>query len=179
MPRRARRTPAAIRVESFAPIERSDAEVLILGSMPGVASLTAGRYYAHPRNSFWPIMTTLLRLAESADYDERIEALITHRIALWDVLASCERPGSLDTSIARETQATNDFETFFRTHPRIHTILLNGTKAHETFRRNVAAEAPQVIRLPSTSPANASWPYKKKLAAWRKALRPHLKTIER
>ncbi len=162
------------RIHSFAPIERHDATVLILGSMPGVASLDAGRYYAHPRNSFWRIMTELLQIDPSATYEQRVDALISSRIALWDVLHSCERAGSLDTSINRETQAANDFETFFRTHPDIRCVLLNGTKAWDSFHRHVAvakiAATRTLTRVPSTSPANASWSYERKLEAWRNAL---------
>ncbi|HXC50621.1 MAG TPA: DNA-deoxyinosine glycosylase [Candidatus Limnocylindrales bacterium] len=162
------------RIHSFAPIERRDATVLILGSMPGVASLDAGRYYAHPRNSFWRIMTELLSIDPSATYEQRLDALVSNRIALWDVLHSCERTGSLDTSINRETQTANDFESFFRTHPDIRCVLLNGTKAWDAFRRHAATmkidESLTVTRLPSTSPANASWSYERKLEAWRSAL---------
>jgi len=162
------------RIYSFAPIERRDANVLILGSMPGVASLDAGRYYAHPRNSFWRIMTELLHIDPAATYDERLQALVSSRIALWDVLHSCERAGSLDTSIIRETQAANDFGNFFRTHPDIRCVLLNGTKAWDAFRRHVAtakiAASLTLLQLPSTSPANASWSYERKLEAWRDAL---------
>jgi TDG/mug DNA glycosylase family protein len=167
--------PATLeRIHSFAPIERADARVLILGSMPGAASLAAQKYYANRFNSFWRIMSDILGIEPSATYDERVHALIASRIALWDVLHSCERSGSLDTSINRETQATNDFAAFFRTHPEVRRVLLNGTKAYETFRRHVVAgelaSSLTLVRLPSTSPANASWPYDRKLEAWREAL---------
>ena len=162
------------RIRSFAPVARQDAETLILGSMPGVASLAAGQYYAHPRNAFWPILAKLLRIDPVSAYDERLRALVAAKIALWDVLQSCERSGSLDTSIHRSTQQPNDFRTFFRTHPRITRVVLNGTKAYDTFRRCVHEPIPgeriEVFRVPSTSPANASWSFDRKLEAWQAAL---------
>lgn len=162
------------RIHSFPPISSPDAEILILGSMPGGASLAAGRYYAHPRNSFWRILTEILHVDGEATYDERVHALIAARIAVWDVLQSCHRSGSLDTSIDSATQVTNDFASFFRSHPRIRAVLFNGTKAYQTFRRNVDIDVvgPQLAytRLPSTSPANASWSFARKLDAWRAAL---------
>ena len=119
-------------------------------------------------------MTELLQMDADAAYDQRLESLVAARIALWDVLQSCHRAGSLDTSIERETQTANDFGTFFRDHPRIGRVLCNGTTSYETFRRSVPADAigrpVEIVRLPSTSPANASWPYEKKLEAWRAAL---------
>jgi double-stranded uracil-DNA glycosylase len=162
------------RVHSFAAIECRDAELLILGSMPGAASLAAGRYYANPHNHFWRIMGDVLGMDAAATYDERIAALVASRIALWDVLHSCEREGSLDTNIRHTTQAVNDFEAFFRTHSQVRRVLLNGAKAYDTFRRHVALEnsgsALDLVRLPSTSPANASWSYERKLEAWRGAV---------
>lgn len=161
-------------VHSFEPVANADARILILGSMPGAASLAAGRYYAHPRNAFWPIMTALLNLDASADYDQRLEALQRARIALWDVLRSCRRSGSLDSSIERETQVANDFEAFFAGHRRIDRILFNGAKAEDAFRRHVLSAGIgatlRLERLPSTSPANASWSFARKLDAWRAAV---------
>jgi len=163
---RAGRTASLVR--SFAPIAARDAEVLILGSMPGEASLAAGRYYAHPRNAFWPVMAALLGFDADAPYAVRVRALKTSRIALWDVLRACRREGSLDADIAREDLAANDFAAFFRTHLRIRRVFFNGAKAEECFRRHVARE-PGVPwqRLPSTSPAHAALSFDAKLKAWR------------
>ncbi|MEI2455619.1 DNA-deoxyinosine glycosylase [Lysobacter firmicutimachus] len=164
--------PAPVR--SFAPIEPPQARVLILGSMPGVASLTAGRYYAHPQNRFWPIMGRLIGAGPELAYERRIEALCAAGIAVWDVLAQCEREGSLDSAIRDDTAVANDFAGFFVRHPQVRTVLFNGAKAEQSFRRFVLpglAAAPELRRLPSTSPANASQADAAKCSAWREALR--------
>lgn len=162
------------RVTSFAPVAAVDADVLILGSMPGTASLQAGQYYAHPRNAFWPLLGSLLGFDAAAPYEQRLEALRAARIALWDVLHSCRRDGSLDSSIERETQVPNDFATFLAAHSRIDRVLFNGAKAEEVFRRHVLSRGVgaglHAVRLPSTSPANASWSFERKLGAWRGAV---------
>ena len=162
------------RVQSFEPIEDENAEVLILGSMPGRASLAAGQYYAHGRNAFWRIMCELLRVDPSSAYEERARALKSARIALWDVLKSCTREGSLDARIERDTQIANDFPAFFRTHRDITRVFFNGTTAEAGFKRHIL---PQIgsgsigyVRLPSTSPAYASVRFEDKLEAWKMIL---------
>src|SRR5215207_11463954 len=128
------------RVHSFAPIAEENAEVLVLGSMPGRASLAAGQYYAHPQNAFWRIVCALLELEPAFSYPRRIEALKSARIALWDVLHSCTREGSLDAMIELDTQIANDFRKFFRTHKRIKRVFFNGAKAEACFQRHVLPE---------------------------------------
>jgi len=159
------------RVHSFAPIADKNAEVLVLGSMPGQASLAAGQYYAHPQNAFWRIISALLELDSASPYPRRIEALKSARIALWDVLHSCTREGSLDAMIERDTQIANDFRTFLRNHKRITRVFFNGAKAETCFKQHVLPKietgAISYVRLPATSPANASVSFAKKLAAWR------------
>jgi hypoxanthine-DNA glycosylase len=158
-----------LRVRSFAPIAGRGARVLILGSMPGAASLAANRYYAHPQNAFWPIMGALLGFDAAAPYALRVRALKSARIAVWDVLHSCVREGSLDTSI--EEEIANDFGNFFRTQPRLTHVFFNGSKAQASFRRHVRpARVLRYTRLPSTSPAHASLSAARKLAAWRAIL---------
>jgi double-stranded uracil-DNA glycosylase len=161
---------------SFPPIARADARVLILGSMPGVASLTAGEYYAHPRNAFWPIVGELFGFAADAPYADRVAALQAAQVAVWDVLRSCVRVGSLDSRIARESETANDFAGFFRRHPGITEIFFNGTAAEAAFHRHalqhLSPASWRLMRLPSTSPANASYSFADKLAAWRAALAP-------
>ncbi len=166
----------AERVRSFAPVASADARVLILGSMPGVASLNAAQYYAHPQNRFWSIMGCLLGFDPlETPYAQRTRYLTDAGLALWDVLQSCERPGSLDSAIRRETQVVNDFPGFLVGHPHIRTVFFNGAHAEQTFRRYVGpllrdASALTYIRLPSTSPAHASLSFDDKLACWRQVI---------
>ncbi len=166
----------ATRVVSFPPLERADARVLILGTMPGGASLREGRYYAHPRNAFWPILADLLGFDAEAPYGLRASALLDARIALWDVLASCVRRGSLDAAIVRPSMRINEFGAFFASHPRLRRVFFNGATAETLFRRHVRPGLPPLprvtfLRLPSTSPAHAGMTRARKRRAWR-AIRP-------
>ena len=158
-------------VRSFAPIAAADATRLILGSMPGVASLRAGQYYAHPRNQFWRIVAELLGIDPGMPYAGRIGALASSGIALWDVLESCSRAGSLDAAIEKGSVVPNDFATFFACHPRVRRVFFNGATAEQCYRRRVLPLLPAgtltYLRLPSTSPAHAAMSYEEKLAAWR------------
>jgi hypoxanthine-DNA glycosylase len=148
--------------------------------MPGTASLAAVQYYAHPRNAFWPIMSRLCGFDADAPYGVRLAALRQRRIALWDVLQRCVRPGSLDSDIAPGSAEPNDFAAFFACHRRIRAVLCNGGTAYDLFRRRVLPElgAPYaslaVMRLPSTSPAHAGMDARTKLARWRAQLLPLL-----
>jgi double-stranded uracil-DNA glycosylase len=160
-------------VRSFAPISAPDAKILILGSMPGVASLEAGQYYAHPRNAFWPIMGALFGAGPDLPYAERVVWLMASGVAVWDVLQACEREGSLDSNIRSEV--SNDFAAFFRTHPSIRRIGLNGGKAAGAFRKHAARQGPplaEIVTLPSTSPAHAARSVDMKCALWKAALLP-------
>jgi len=161
------------RIHSFAPIAGRSARVLILGSMPGRASLQAGRYYAHRQNAFWRIASELLGFDPGAPYEIRVKALASARIAVWDVLHSCVRQGSLDTMIEDDSEIANDFRAFFRAHRGITHVFFNGAKAEASFKRHVLPGIGirlRYKRLPSTSPAHASVPYRRKLAAWRAIL---------
>lgn len=168
------RTLKAILVQSFAPVADRRAEILILGSMPGRDSLAAGQYYAHPRNLFWKIMAALLGVDPQAPYRGRLKALRDSRIALWDVIHSCRREGSLDADIERGSVRPNAFAAFFRAHPHIHKVFFNGSTAEAKYVEHVMPAVKSLAlvyaRLPSTSPAHASLSYEKKLAAWRAAL---------
>lgn len=156
---------------SFAPIANRLARVLVLGSMPGAASLRAGRYYAYPHNAFWPIMGELFGAGPEVAYEKRILLLKRAGLALWDVMASCVREGSLDSAIDEASIVPNDFPAFFDAHPQITHVFFNGAKAETCFRRHVSPQLSdrglKFTRLPSTSPAHASLSLEKKLRAWR------------
>ena len=158
-------------VRSFAPVEDAAARVLILGSMPGAESLRTGQYYAHPRNLFWPILGELAGASAAYPYHRRLAALKRARIALWDVLKTCAREGSLDSRIDNGSLVANDFRSFFRRHPGITHVFFNGAKAEVCFRRCVLPDENlppiEYRRLPSTSPAHAAMSYQQKLKAWR------------
>lgn len=162
------------RIYGFAPIWRADARVLILGSMPSVESLNQSFYYAHPRNTFWPMMADILNEKMPASVEEKKEMLISHRIALWDTVRSCERPGSLDSSI-RYAEA-NDFEALFQNCRAIRHIFFNGGMAEQLYKRLVAKADARFIfhKMPSTSPAY-TLKYELKFAAWNQALKEALK----
>ena len=157
------------RITAFGPVASSDARVLILGSMPSVASLEEGFYYAHPRNAFWPILAEIYGERAPRTVEEKRSLILDHRLALWDVLKSCEREGSLDSAIRQPE--VNDFSGLFERCPGIQRILFNGGAAHSLFMRFAkdALEGRTWRRLPSTSPAY-TLPYEEKLALWRQAL---------
>lgn len=157
--------------------------VLVLGSFPGAASLAAQRYYGHPRNHFWPIMQGIFDdfYASSAcsvsdvsygyDYAQCCQWLLGHGVGLWDVYASCERQGSLDAHIRHPE--VNDFSQLLQRCPRLQLVVHNGGESFRHARHTHALGVP-VVRLPSTSPANASWSLARKRQAWAQAILPAL-----
>lgn len=162
-------------VRSFGPVVGKGARALILGSMPGEASLAARQYYAHPRNAFWRIMSAIFGAKEGLSYASRLRLLTGNGIALWDVLGSCARRGSSDSAIERSSMRPNDLAGFLPQHPGIRRVFFNGAKAEECYRRHVLASLPPGLeieyrRLPSTSPAHAGVTGAAKLKAWRAAL---------
>ena len=200
---------------SFPPLEGPVAHTLVLGTMPGTASLGAHEYYAHPRNAFWPVMLSIVGDApvgpvDPADdappdarpwtalpYPARVERLTAAGFAVWDVLAECTRPGSLDGRIVRASERPNDVAGLAARHPELERIAFNGRTAQKLFARHVtlarrsgddpdgaadevadgaadgaADDGPTLLTLPSTSPAMASLSLEAKRAAWAAALRP-------
>ena len=160
------------RIFSFPPIESADAQVLILGSMPGVASLRLRQYYGHPQNAFWKIMGEVLGFDPGGGYTQRTSALVQRKLALWDVLAACVREGSLDSSIESSSIVPNDFAVFFGQHPDIRRVCFNGAMAERLYRKHVQAQMVlpdqlDYVRLPSSSPAHAGMPFTAKVRAWR------------
>ena len=157
------------RIVAFPPVARSDARILILGSMPSVASLEAGFYYGHPRNAFWRILAEVYGETLPETINDRKALILNHQLALWDSLTACEREGSLDSAIRQPE--LNDFGALFRECPHIQRVLFNGGTAHRLFARTGGAylEGRDWRVMPSTSPAY-TLSYERKLAQWRQAL---------
>lgn len=155
-----------LRCVSFPPVAGPGCRVLVLGSMPGVASLAAEQYYAHPRNAFWPILYSLWEAGPPGDYRERLAFAMSHRVAIWDVIRCCRREGSADASI--RDAVPNDFGAFFSEYRQVHTVFFNGRYAQSLFLREAAGAAGnrRMVLLPSTSPAY-TLSVDAKLAAWR------------
>jgi len=154
-------------LEGLAPIVDADTRLIVLGSFPGVASLQAQQYYGHPRNHFWPLLAALwgVDLAAMA-YRQRLAEARRRGLGLWDIYASCRREGSLDQAI--EEPELNDLASLRRRAPLLQAVAHNGGESARAMK-SVAALGYTVLRLPSTSPANASWSFDRKLAAWRAA----------
>jgi len=169
-------------IQSFAPIEGDYARVLILGSVPGQASLKANEYYGHRRNAFWPIMLALINnstpsfnVFEQNTYVQRCQQLRKSGIAVWDVLAACERPGSLDSAIVRGSEQTNDIAALLKRHPELTTIVFNGKTAEKLYHQHIDKKLQPgthvtLLPKPSTSPALASLTLEKKFALWGRGL---------
>lgn len=158
---------------SFPPVARAGARVLVLGSMPGIASLEAQQYYAHPRNAFWWVMEELFGVDRALSYAKRTKALAAEGVALWDVLAECRREGSLDADIERDSIVPNDIAGFLARHRRVRALCFNGRKSREVFDRHVVRALPADLAarvslhdLPSTSPAHAGMTWETKRDKW-------------
>lgn len=171
------------RLLGLPPLVDARTRVLVLGSFPGAASLAAQQYYGHPRNQFWPLMAhvfeafcapsaCLVREASyGSGYDQRCQWLLGHGVGLWDVYASCERQGSLDADIRHAT--VNDLSALAAACPQLRLVAHNGGESFRHHRHSLALGVP-VVKLPSSSPANASWSLARKQAAWAAALGPAL-----
>jgi TDG/mug DNA glycosylase family protein len=161
------------RISGFAPIVGTDPRILILGSMPSVASLEQQQYYGKARNAFWGIMGELFAAGPELDYAERTRKLAQAGVAVWDVLAACVRRGSLDSAIVAGSEELNDVAALLLRFPHIQHIFFNGGKAEQLFRQKILPQlaAPWTdcdlyTRLPSTSPAMAGLDFAGKLEQW-------------
>lgn len=145
--------------KSFLPKINKNSRILILGSMPGVKSLEMQQYYAHPQNRFWKLTGLLCKCPDMAsfEYDKRIEILLDNGFALWDVIKTCKRSGSLDSNIYDEVP--NDISGLLKKHKSIKTLILNGNKAYSAFKKHFPAliKEYKCLKMPSTSPANARY----------------------
>ena len=152
-------------LEGLAPVIAADTRLVVLGSFPGVASLAAGQYYGHPRNALWALLSALWDVDLVAlAYPRRLDALRRHRVGLWDVYRSCEREGSLDSAI--RAPVPNDLASLKTLAPGLQAVAHNGAESARS-RRLTDQLGVDVHTLPSTSPANASWSFERKLSAWR------------
>ena len=159
------------RLQGLAPVLDANTRVLVLGSFPGAASLRAQQYYGHPQNHFWKILGALWQLPlPTMAYPERVAALLAHGLGVWDVYGACEREGSLDANI--RNAEVNDFSWMHRACPVLEAVAHNGGESFRHAKHTESLGLP-VYKLPSTSPANASWSFDRKLAAWSEVLLRH------
>ena len=154
---------------TFGPVYDSQSKILILGSMPSVKSREQQFYYGHPQNRFWKVLSAVLEESPPKTIDEKKAFLLNHHIALWDVIASCDIIGSSDSSI--KNVVVNDFDSVLR-FSKIQRIYANGAKAYSLYQKYVP-ESPRnnIMKLPSTSPANAAWSMERLCEAWKDILR--------
>lgn len=160
-------------VESFSVIQGVAPRILVLGSMPGIASLQQQAYYAHPRNAFWPIMASYFQFAAEQLYSERLRHLTDRGIALWDVLQRCERAGSLDSAIKAESMVANRIDLWLQQTPSVVAVFCNGAKAGQLLQRyypTLAGKDLSIETLPSTSPAYAAMALATKRQRWHQSL---------
>ena len=154
-----------MKISSFPPIINENSKILILGSIPGVKSLEMQQYYAHPQNKFWKIICEIFNEEFTTNYQQRIEILEKHHIALWDVIDTCERKGSLDSEIRNEE--ANKIEELLQNFPNIKAIFCNGQKSYKNLQKILGKKFRMpIIVLPSTSPAYAGLKYEEKLLSW-------------
>lgn len=156
------------RISSFSPIIDRDSKILILGSIPGIKSLEKQQYYGHPQNKFWKIIFELFHEEFTEDYTERIAVLEKNHVALWDVIDSCERKGSLDSEIKNEE--ANQIPELLEQYPNIQAIFCNGGKSYKNLQKILGKNFRiPIYLLPSTSPLHTI-SFEKKLEDWKKIL---------
>ena len=165
---------ADAQLQSFDPVVSTTDTLMILGSMPGVRSLDAQQYYAHPRNAFWKIIQSIDG-GEIKTYKQKLQMLSRQRIALWDTLKHCQRPGSLDSNIASDSVVCNDFHWLFHQYPQIKTVAFNGKASEKWFKKLVLPTLKDSgsitwASLPSSSPAMATLSLAEKTTQWRRIL---------
>lgn len=162
------------KIQGLPPIVGDGPSVLLLGSMPSVQSITHGQYYAHPQNAFWPLVSELFQFPLGKEYSENTEALKTKGVAVWDVLAACERKGSLDSAIISGTQVLNPIDQLLAKLPTIKVIGLNGSAAFSLFNKHqlplLDEDVYKIVKLPSTSPAYAAMNRQQKQQVWARLL---------
>ncbi len=151
--------------QGLPPVIGDDAYVLVLGSFPSERSLATGEYYANRGNGFWPLLGSVFGFDADTPYEQRIAAVTGHGVALWDVVHSCRRAGSMDAAIDWKSLVVNDFGPVLRLYPGITRVFANGLTAHRLFERHVETALP-IVRLPSSSGA-LPMSFADKLTRWR------------
>ena len=163
--------PPSPLLRGLAPVVNAGTRLLVLGSFPSAASLAAAQYYAHPRNQFWTILSALWSIdLRALPYPERLAEVCRRGLGIWDVYASCRREGSLDSAI--EQALPNDLATLAGHLPALRAIAHNGGESARAMRLTRTL-VPEVVQLPSSSPANASWSLARKVDAWREVFVRH------
>ncbi len=158
-----------MRKVAFEPIVDEKSSLLLLGTMPGIKSLEKAEYYGHPQNQFWRLLFAVFGVESITDYNKKKEFLLNYKIALWDVLASCENKSSLDSDIRNEV--VNDFEAFFNKFPKIHTVVFDSLHAEKFYNKYVKNDfGKNFYRIPSPSGANARMSFDVKLNEWKNLL---------
>ena len=158
-------------LQGLPPVLDHRTRLVVLGSFPSQASLLAAQYYAHPRNQFWPLLSALWGIEmRTLLYEQRLALVLERGLGIWDVYASCQREGSLDSAI--EAPEFNNWAELRRQAPALQAVAHNGGESARAMRHTLALGC-TVHRLPSTSPANASWSFERKLAAWREVFIQH------
>ena len=162
--------------QAFPPLESEHTKVLVLGSMPSQMSLKKRQYYGHPQNAFWRIMAAVTGVAHDAPYEQRARALLLEGVSVWDAIASCHRPGSMDADIDQESVTVNDFDGLLKRHPTLELVLFNGQASAKTFNKHLgknylSARGLRSQIMPSTSPAYASKSLDEKKAVWLASLK--------
>ena len=157
--------------KSFSPNIDNRSQILILGSMPGIKSLEEKQYYAHPQNRFWKLMGLFCNTENlhTKSYSQKLQILLQNGFALWDVLQSCNRNGSLDSNIQNEIP--NNIPQLLKQYNNIKIICLNGNKAYSAFKKHFPNLSDKYIcyKLPSTSPANAKYKLEDLYKEWNNA----------
>lgn len=159
-------------ISGFAPVVANAPKAIILGSMPSVVSLEKRQYYGFKHNRFWKIIAAYFN-CEFLTYEDKMQCILTHHLILWDVIASCEREGSLDAKI--KNVALNDIEGLLKKYPTVKTVLCNGKKSYELYMRYFSHLNLTCICLPSTSNANRTIKEEELCHLWEKALNQALK----
>lgn len=152
-------------IHPIQPVFNEDSRILILGTFPSVKSREGQFFYHHPQNRFWKVLAAVCMVDVPSSIEEKTQFLLAHNIAVWDVIQSCEICGSSDSSI--KNVVPNDLSIILN-HSKVNRIFANGNKSYELYIRYCLSKVGRdIIKLPSTSPANASFSLERLIEAWK------------